>query len=125
MHTPSLGNPGVVTVSLTRDVRSALEELLGRLRAHLRATGQPEDLRCEAPKVWAYTGKVEAAAAWIGRQVRRMGFAFSSEGQLKNFYGFTAITNDARHVSDVMVGGLIEGGPSIIAFLERCHPNEF
>jgi hypothetical protein len=125
MHTPSLGNSGVSSVSLTTEVRTALEELLGRLRAHLRDAGQAVDLHCEAPRVWAYSGKVEAAAAWIGRQVRRMGFAFSSEGQLTNFYGFTAITNDAKHVSDVMVGGLIEGGPAIIAFLQRCHPNEF
>jgi hypothetical protein len=125
MHAPSLGNSGVSSLALTRDVRTALQELLGRLRAHLRAAGQPEDLRCEAPRAWAYPGKIEAAAAWIGQQVRRMGFAFSSEGQMANSYAFTATTNNPVHASDVMIGGLIEGGPSVIAFLQRCHPNEF
>ena len=98
--------------------------MLGRLRAHLRDGGQPVEVRCNSPRVWAYPGKVEAAAAWIGRQVKRVGFAFTSEGQLRNSYAFTATTNDPIHLSDVMVGGLIEGGPAVIVFLQRCHPSE-
>jgi hypothetical protein len=125
MHAPSLGNSGVSSLPLTQDVRTALQELMGRLRTHLRNTGQPEDLRCDAPKAWAYPGKIESAAAWIGQQVKRMGFVFSSEGQMTNSYAFTATTTNPLHVADVMVGGLIEGGPAVIAFLQRCHPNEF
>jgi hypothetical protein len=123
-HAPSLGNPGVSSLTPTQDVRTALQELMGRLRTHLRNAGQPEDLRCDAPKAWAYPGKIESAAAWIGRQVKRMGFDFSSEGQMVNSYAFTAITSNPMHPADVMIGGLIEGGPAIIAFLQRCHPNE-
>lgn len=53
-----------------------------------------------------------------------MGFVFSSEGQMVNSYAFTAITNDPRHGADVMVGGLIDGTQAVIAFVQRCRPNE-
>jgi hypothetical protein len=125
MHAPSMGNSGVSSLPLTRDVRTALQELMGRLRTHLRNAGQPEDLRCDAPKAWTYPGKIESAAAWIGRQVKRMGFTFTSEGQMANSYAFTATTTNPLHAADVMVGGLIEGGPNVVAFLQRCHLNEF
>lgn len=123
-RSPSTGVPLVSSAPITPQVGTALEELLERLRAHLREAGQVADVRCDAPRVWAYPGTVEAAAAWIGRQVRRLGFAFSSEGQLAHSYAFTAVTNDPKHVSDVMVGGLIESGPAVMAFLERCHPGD-
>ena len=123
-RTPWLGDSGVASYPVTASVHSALEELLARLREHLRDAGTAQDLHCETPRVWAYPGKIEAAAVWIGRQVRRMGFAFSSEGQLSNSYAFTATTSDPKHASDVMVGGLIEGSQAVIAFAQRCHPNE-
>jgi hypothetical protein len=69
-----------------------------------------------------YIGNIDAAAEWIGKQIKKRGFEISSEGQLELSYGFTAQTALVNHEDDLMLGGMIERRDGVIAYLQRCHP---
>ncbi len=103
-------------------IKLALSELLEQFQAFLRQQGANDALKCETPGAWLYVGNVDAAAEWIGKQIKKRGFEISSEGQLELSYGFTAQTALVNHENDLMLGGMIERRDGVITYLQRCHP---
>ena len=114
----------VKPLAITTTIKSAAGELLEQFRAFLRKEGSSDALKCDAPSAWLYTGKIDAAAEWIGKEIKRRSFEISSEGPLKLSYGFTAQTGLVNHEDDLMLGGLIEQPKGVIAYLQRCHPGD-
>lgn len=116
--------PEPQSAPITPDVTRAIEELLGQYHAYRAERALSTELRCELPLVWSFLGRIEAAAAWVGRFVESRGWRFTSEDQLRYSYAFTAVSSERLHAEDFIGGGLIEAASSVTVFLERCHPPE-
>ena len=121
--TPQASKP-VKPVAITTAIKSAANELLEQFQAFLRKEGSSDAIKCDAPSAWLYAGKIDDAAEWIGKEIKKRSFEISSEGPLKLSYGFTAQTLLLDHEDDLMLGGLIEQPKGVIAYLQRCHPGD-
>jgi hypothetical protein len=109
-------------LTINPTIKQAVNELLKQFQAFLREQGANDAVKCETPGAWLYVGNVDAAAEWIGKQIKKRGFEISSEGQLELSYGFTAQTALVNHENDLMLGGMIERRDGVITYLQRCHP---
>lgn len=111
-------------IAATPGVEMAIQELLERYGRYLKSNGLPTQVSCEPVMTWSFPGRIEAAAAWIGREVKRRGWRFASEAQLRHSYAFTAVSGELHHLDDGIFGGLIEEDRWVTIFLQRCHPIE-